>query len=157
MKVQLGRPCFTKFTKGHSAWRRGGDLADACYALGLHQDSTLRENAPPFLVEMRRRTFAAAYNIDKSIATFLGRPPRIQSHYSIFCPPLDLSDDEAMLEEGEELSRAIARLDYDGWNPDRMIHMATWTRVRYKLARIREEVLHLSLGRIPEDLAERVR
>ncbi|KAJ5206649.1 Transcription factor [Penicillium cf. griseofulvum] len=58
-------------------WQRLGELSTNIFELGVHRDTASSTPLPRFILESRRRLFAAAYHFDKSIATFLGRPPRI--------------------------------------------------------------------------------
>lgn len=59
-----------------------GDVASSLFALGYHEkiDEEVN-NIPSFLAELRRACFARIYAADKSLAIFLGRPPRIVKEY----------------------------------------------------------------------------
>ncbi|KAJ5807319.1 hypothetical protein N7447_010775 [Penicillium robsamsonii] len=59
-----------------------GDVASSLFALGYHEkiDEGVH-NIPSFLAELRRACFARIYAADKSLAIFLGRPPRIVKDY----------------------------------------------------------------------------
>lgn len=71
---------------GYSSWRRFGDLTSSLYALGLHEK--LDEDAlPGFIVELRKACFARTYALDKDLAIFLGRPPRVNKSYCHFQVP----------------------------------------------------------------------
>jgi hypothetical protein len=79
---------------GYQAWRRLGDLSATVYASGLHKvDGPADENCPFFLKQLRRCCFAAAFFVDKSVATFVGRPPLINFRYCSLALPYDLDDD----------------------------------------------------------------
>lgn len=114
MTVNLGPP----------AWRRIGELATQVYALGIHQDRKCAQ-APTWLAETRRRLFCAAYNQDKSISTFLGRPVRISKRHTDIHLPLDLADDEVTGNE-EVLNAAIQALGPGGWNTKGRWLRASW-------------------------------
>jgi chromatin structure-remodeling complex subunit RSC3/30 len=129
----------------HGEWQRLGDLASSVYAMGLHIDSSNQPKLPFFLGELRRGSFAAAYSTDKSISTFLGRPPRISIRYSSCRPPYDLTDEELMAPP-EVRERAIAALDPAGWNRKGLIYRQTYARIKHMNSVIREEALELSLG-----------
>lgn len=102
-------------------------------------------------MEVRRRHFCAAYQFDKGLATFLGRPPRISKRYTDSKIPLDLSD-EALATNHTDLSHARAGLDEDGWSNHRPFQRATWIRVRYIVTTFRDEVLEVSMQRVtPEN------
>ena len=127
--------------------------------MGLHQGSPVDPETPFFLSELRKRIFITAYGHDKSVATFLGRPPRLSHRYCKMVPPLDLSDDQIFL-EGSELDAALAELDENGWNTTGNLRRATWTRVWLQNCRIREDILEIALGSGDEDIsfqAEQVR
>lgn len=109
---------------GPPAWRRIGELATQVYALGIHQDRKCAQ-APTWLAETRRRLFFAAYNQDKSISTFLGRPVRISKRYADARMPLDLSDEEVTGDE-ETLKAAIQALRADGWSTKGRWLRASW-------------------------------
>ena len=47
---------------------------------------------------------------------------------------------------GEELQKAVARLDGNGWNTEEQLYPATTTRAHGLLAIVLNEVLELSLG-----------
>lgn len=136
----------------HRPWRRLGDMAATLSAFGLHQEPV---NVPFFLGEMRRRTMVAAYTVDKSLATFLGRPPLICWRYCDIQMPLDLSWDEIHAEPAER-EAAIANLSSDGWNKEGYIQKGALGRACLLTSIFREKALVLSLGRPTEDLPERV-
>ena len=123
--------------------------------MGLHQAIPLKENVPSFVIELRRRSFAAAYVADKAISTFFGRPPRISKKFSVCELPLDLSDDD-LWSEGQQLQRAAEKVDSRGWNLKRMLHQSTLRRVRTLTAAIRDEVLELSLCTSVNNIGEQV-
>jgi hypothetical protein len=75
--------------------------------------------------------------------------------YCRFEPPLDLNDD-IVIRGGEELQKAIERLDENGWNRDGIIYHSTYSRARGFLAIVLNEVLELSLGDPAEFTATRI-
>ncbi|KAJ5243044.1 uncharacterized protein N7469_001371 [Penicillium citrinum] len=127
-------------------WNRLGELATDIFELGAHRDisSTSSISLPSFILETRRRLFAASYHFDKSVATFLGRPPRISWRHSD-CPlPLDISD-EALAGQPHVLDAAQRTLDADGWSTKNTYQQASWIRMRFIISTFREEILELSL------------
>lgn len=59
-----------------------GDVASSLFALGYHERiDEEANNIPTFLAELRRACLARIYAADKSLAIFLGRPPRIVKEY----------------------------------------------------------------------------
>ncbi|KAF1980999.1 hypothetical protein K402DRAFT_398930 [Aulographum hederae CBS 113979] len=139
----------------HAVWRRLSDLASTIFGIGYHQENRVTDQAPTFLIELRKRSFAGAYAADISIATFLGRPPRIADHYASTSLPLDLPN-EILMVNHELLDDAISKLDPQGWNTDNAIHRATFLRARTMISKVREEVLHLYLGNPIPDLEAQV-
>lgn len=83
--------------------------------------------------------------MDKMVATFVGRPPLMNSKFCSPTAPLDLSDAD-LVAGGDVLNKAISELDSAGWNTKGMQHLVTPTRLRYQLAIIREETLEVVLG-----------
>ncbi|PIG79208.1 fungal specific transcription factor [Aspergillus arachidicola] len=137
-------------------WRRLGDLSTHIFELGLHRDSQQSSSVPIFLVESRRRLFAATYQLDKSIATFLGRPPRISLRHSDCRLPLDL-DDRSLETDQSEIELALQDLDGDGWNTQGSLHRSTFSRQRFLVATFREEILEVSLESQNQRTAEKLR
>ncbi|KAH8801776.1 hypothetical protein F5884DRAFT_807811 [Xylogone sp. PMI_703] len=135
------------------AWKRLGDLATTIYALGMHHNIDSKTGASFFFKESRNKCFAASYTLDKAIATLLGRPPRLLSSYFSSSLPLDLTDEEAMADDGE-LILSTAKLDVNGWNTDGRIRSSSWIRVRTLVSFVREEVLQLSLGTATSGILE---
>lgn len=88
--------------------------------------------------------FQEVFSHDKALSMFLGRPPRLSHRYCVVQLPLDLSDDEMLL-EGPELETALSRLQ-DGWNTSGLFHRVTWRRVRAGRARVREDMLEIACG-----------
>lgn len=108
---------------------------------------------------MRKKIFTSAYGRDKVVATFLGRPPRLSHRYCKMEYPLDLSDEELVL-EGPELDAVLSRLDANGWNTDGRFNRTTWMRVWFQHCAIRENILEIALGSGDEDIslkAEQIR
>lgn len=141
------------------AWQRTGEVCDAIVALGLHQGNRVDSETPFFLAELRKRIFISAYGHDKALASFLGRPPRLSYRYCKLDMPLDLSDDQLLL-EGEELQQVLDNLDSGGWNTAGVLHRTTWQRVWFQECRIREDILEIALGSDEIDVscqADRIR
>ena len=113
--------------------------------MGLHREPDDGQDIPFFLQECRRKVFAAAYRSDKTLATFLGRPPRIPLQYSDIRPPLDISD-ESLMAEGQTLDAVLLSVDKNGWRTQRKIWPAGFTRLRYIMSAFREEILEICLG-----------
>jgi hypothetical protein len=69
--------------------------------------------------------FCAAYNQDKSISTFIGRPIRISKRQTDVSLPLDLADDQVTGDKAT-LEAAIQALDANGWNTQGRWLRASW-------------------------------
>jgi hypothetical protein len=141
--------------KSLSCWMQHGELVAVTTSIGLHRELTAASKQPTLQHEMKRRVFAAVFNIDKVISTFTGRPPMLSQACSSTSLPLDLSD-EALL--SGDLLAAAAELDSHGWNKYGRIYSTTILRSRTMFARIRHEILELvqaSLDAPSEQLVER--
>lgn len=115
--------------------------------MGLHRPHSPESSIPFFLSQTRKRVFAASYRTDKNLATFLGRPPRLPYHYCDVGLPLDL-DDYSLVLDNLSLDKAVRQLTSDGWGTcNGGLRPATVVRLRYMIARLREQVMELSLGR----------
>ncbi|GKZ17202.1 hypothetical protein AbraIFM66951_009066 [Aspergillus brasiliensis] len=144
-----GNACLKNLVYGDMSfqlWRCMGDVSSMFFALGLHQDDSGLEATYPFYqVELRRRYASQIYSMDKTISTFLGRPPRISGSYCANTMPADI-DDEVLLLDGDELDEALRNVDANGWNMDRQFRGATWRRIKLIISQFREEILGLCLG-----------
>lgn len=114
--------------------------------LGLHIGNPVDAlYKPNILSEIRRRLFWQLYIIDKSIATFVGRPPLLAWKHCTTPLPLDLDDKELLLdlyenEQGAEMSRLHDE------NSVPTIGASTILRARASIAIVREEILDGALG-----------
>lgn len=139
----------------YGGWQRMGETCDLIILMGLHQGSSKDERDSQisfFVKQLRINTFLEVYGYDKTMATFLGRPPRLSYRYCLVQLPLDLTDDEMLL-EGQELEDAVSRL-HDGWNTSNHFTRVTWRRVWSYYVKAREDILEISLG-TNEDISER--
>lgn len=105
----------TKGDRHYSSYRASGEACSAVIAMGLHQTIKPTEKVPFFLAELRKRAFLCAYYGEISLATCLGRPPRLSYRYCSIDPPLDLTQAQ-LTQTGEELASTLASLDEDGYN-----------------------------------------
>ncbi|KAJ6178597.1 hypothetical protein N7519_009058 [Penicillium mononematosum] len=134
-----------------ACWKRLGELSTDIFALGLHRDSKTPNDLPEFLLESRRRQFAAAYQLDKSIATFLGRPPRIPWRYADCRMPLDISD-EALATDNKVLNYSHDYIDENGWSRHGVVQRSSWIRVRFIISTFRDEILEVSLQNMTPEM-----
>lgn len=81
-----------KGDRDYSTYRATGEAHSAVIAMGLHQGIKDDKNVPFFLAEARKRAFMSAYYQEISIASILGRPPRLSYRYCTIDPPLDLTE-----------------------------------------------------------------
>lgn len=128
------------------------------FLLGIHRDpdDKVASEVPFFVLETRRRLFAAAYQSDKSMATLLGRPPRISWRHCDCKLPSDISDGD-LVASHHKLQLARNRLDSSGWNTNPVHQRASWIRLRYIISTFREEVLELFLQKPTPHVAESLR
>ena len=77
--------------------------------------------------ELRKRVFVCAFLVDKQLATFTGRPPRLSRRYCNCQLPLDLDDTQLTI-EGDELSHIVGTLDENGWNTEDKLSSVTILR-----------------------------
>lgn len=148
----------TKYTKGEACYTTyclGAELNSALLAMGLHQEIKADTHVPFFLAELHKRLRAMIYMAEISIATFLGRPPRLSHRYINLDPPLDLIDSHLFSEDPQVLVIAIAKLDEQGYNRDGEIRHVSWTRSSIGFMKRREDILELSLGNFtPEEVRQ---
>ncbi|KAF2726027.1 hypothetical protein K431DRAFT_259967 [Polychaeton citri CBS 116435] len=139
-------------------WQRLGDLSSDVYALGLHRETSLSAQIMPFfLSELRRRTYASAYQADKMLAHIFDRPPRIPGRYSDCKMPLDLADEELFGKSPDILKQARGRLSHDGWGTDEKYRSTTWARLRYIVGEFREETTEYSFFSLASDDLSKLR
>lgn len=112
---------------------------------GLHANIQADDRTPFFLSELRKRTFIQTYGCECSVASFLGRPPRLSYRYCNINLPLDLDDDQVVM-EGAQLQEALASLDINGWNKKNRVLRTTWMRCWLGFAPRREDIIDLALG-----------
>ncbi|KAJ5512925.1 hypothetical protein N7463_002477 [Penicillium fimorum] len=139
----------------YRVWQKLGDLSTVVYAFDLHQSGEdAEENLPFFLVEVRKRAMVCAYAIDKELATFLGRPPRICSRYCSIPLPLDIGY-EKMLSRSEG-EKSLQNLDAKGWNTEGSLTVGVRLRVVLLTSLLRESILELSLSPSTQHISARV-
>lgn len=102
--------------------------------------------------ELSKRQFVAVFYHDKTVSALTGRPPLLGRRSSTCQLPLDLSDEELIVEE-PELTHIRSRLDPNGWNTSGKVYASTWARALLLMNLIREEVLEVSLS-ISNDCSE---
>ncbi|KAL4941800.1 hypothetical protein BDV06DRAFT_193768 [Aspergillus oleicola] len=119
------------------------------FVMGFHRLVSSPPNVPFFILETRKRIFAAAVSRDKAAATLFGRPPRIDGRFCDMTLPSDLDDEEVLLDL-DKRQRVLSGLDEDGWKRttgmNRGIRQSSLIRLRYQHGLLHEKVLRLSLG-----------
>ncbi|KAH8702479.1 putative C6 transcription factor [Talaromyces proteolyticus] len=131
-------------------WRQVGVLASTLFTAGLHRGSD--DDCPFFLSQWRAICFASSFVYDKSMATFMGRPPLISSRYCKISAPLDIGEED-IVAGPEALGRAFAQMDPLGWNKTAS-HATSLLRMRFFQSLVREEVLDVVLGQKQVDTVE---
>jgi hypothetical protein len=134
----------TTISTGPRVFRGLGDVITDVLASGIHRETPEKQTVSFDITECRRRTFATIYQVDKYIATLFDLPSRLSRHYSNVVLPLDLSYDELFVERiGSE--EALRRVGDHGWSKSGKYTNSTSVRLRYILARVREEILDYQL------------
>jgi hypothetical protein len=105
---------------------------------------------------MRKRLFAASYRVDKSIATFLGRPPRLSLKHSDCGLPLCI-DDQIYGASNDVFVQAMKNVDEQGWSLKPVFQSVAWLRLRFSNAIFREEILDISLMPSEQKTVEQLR
>ena len=123
-------------------WTNNGLLTCSIYAMGLHRGAS---QGPFAKSQLERRAYHRAFAFDKQVATSKGRPPLLSRRWDQ-CPlPLDLSDEELML-EGPDLEAALNSLTSSGWSKDTRYLAVSHLRALAIMSSFREEILELSFG-----------
>lgn len=124
-------------------------MASSLFALGYHERVD-GSDIPPFIVELRKACFARIYSADKSLAVFLGRPPRIVKDYCQFKIPSNLRDVWGISRDaanGDSTVLSGPSGDRGANNPaiadDEPINYTADTRCSALFAFLKEEVLQL--------------
>ncbi|KAL6922576.1 hypothetical protein FSST1_006602 [Fusarium sambucinum] len=135
--------------QSYHSWRRIGDVASSLFALGYHE-RVEGSDIPPFIVELRKACFARIYTADKSLAVFLGRPPRIVKDYCHFMIPSNLDDTWGI---GCHAVSQASTSPTEGWNQQERngqaindlepINYTADTRCSALFAFLKEDVLQL--------------
>ncbi|KAL2851156.1 hypothetical protein BJY01DRAFT_232975 [Aspergillus pseudoustus] len=144
----------------NALYHRFNEFVAELYVLGFHRLKSSPPDVPFFILETRNRIFAFAIIRDKSLATFLGRPPRVDNNFCDDAMPLNIDDDEIIL-QGSELQAVLQSAGDGGWrniSNGEYIRQSSFLRLRYQQAELQEKVLRLSLGNrgplFPEKLRE---
>ncbi len=95
--------------------------------------------------------FAVSYHYDKLLATLVDRPPRLSKRFFDCRMPLDINNHELLTEDPLETMRIQQSLTSDGWNPNSKYSCATWARLRFMVASLREDVLEYSFQPLTTD------
>ncbi|GAQ06507.1 hypothetical protein ALT_3828 [Aspergillus lentulus] len=121
-------------------YHRANEFTAELFVMGFHRLISSPPDVPFFILETRKRIFASAVTMDKSLSTFL--------------------DDEEVLFESRRLDAALQDLDRDGWKcpngKDKPIRPASLIRLRYQQAHLRDKILHLSLGNRTKTSSEKL-
>ncbi|KAJ4422207.1 hypothetical protein N0V82_003177 [Gnomoniopsis sp. IMI 355080] len=134
-----------KGDRHYSSYRASGEACSAVIAMGLHQAIKPSEKVPFFLAELRKAAFLSTYYGEISLATCLGRPPRLSYRYCNIDPPLDLTQAQ-LNQNGEVLAATLASLDENGYNTSGTIQSNTTVRAWVRFVMLREDVVDLALG-----------
>ncbi|KAF5867078.1 hypothetical protein ETB97_003998 [Aspergillus alliaceus] len=138
--------------KSLKCWRQHGELIAVTTCIGIHRESNQDSQKVTLQREMNRRVCAAVFNIDKVLSAFTGRPPLLNRLHTSTKLPLDISDDVLL---SAKLQESVAKLDDNGWNQNGHIYSTTILRARTLFAKIREEILEITLDFASQSALER--
>lgn len=142
------------FLSGYLHWSHLGEVISAAYATGLHEEAAVSSDVPVYLQELRKRGLAHLYGSDKWISTMLGRPPRLPIRYCALRSPLDLTGEELLLDP-PQLEEALQRLDANGWSTRvKDPSLSRYIKIQLPFLVIREQVLEVSLGALPDNIVQ---
>lgn len=137
---------------GYSSWETGAESVALATFLGLHAESNLPSYEPTLASESRRLLFAQMFVGEKHAVLFTGRPPRLSHRYAFTPLPLDLRDED-LLQGGDAVKEAVKSLDKNGWNTDGKVYATTFTRARYILSLLRDELIEIGIGKATQKVA----
>jgi hypothetical protein len=139
---------------GYKTWRRLNDATGALLAGGLHENAQTGSNIPFYLSELRRRIFGRMYAIDISLATFLGRPPRMSKRFCCIDLPQDIN---ALAYSQTIENQMLSPIDACGWNTAGHVRNTAVLRWSTITAMIREDTLQVLLGRNVPNVEQSIR
>lgn len=137
---------------GYSSWGSGAESVALATFLGLHAESNSPSYEPSLASEHRRLLFAQMFVGEKHAVLFTGRPPRLSHRYAFTPLPLDLRDED-LLQGGDAIKEAVKSLDKNGWNTSGKVYAATFTRARYILSLLRDELIEIGIGKATQKVA----
>ena len=140
----------------HRPWNIRGQLISAVTELGLHHRKETELSTSSLLSQLRRRTFAACFSLDKLMSTHTGRPPALSRHYCSTQNPLDFDDDQ-MAADPKEQESIEQNLDMFGWDAVGNIYPSTFLRALMVMSGIRDMILEVFLGPIDDSVDDRVK
>lgn len=128
-----------------------GDLASSLFALGYHEKlDERRPTIPPYIAQLRKASLSRIYTGDKSLAIFLGRPPRIVKPYCVLQLPendpciwddnADTTDETEDLGLPAEVQPGLASHVFSDMDP---INCTADTCCAAVFALLKEEILEL--------------
>ncbi|KAM0451209.1 hypothetical protein ACHAPV_010055 [Trichoderma viride] len=136
----------------YSSWGSGAESVALATFLGLHAESNSPSYEPSLASEHRRLLFAQMFVGEKHAVLFTGRPPRLSHRYAFTPLPLDIRDED-LLEGGDAIKEAVKSLDKNGWNTCGKVYAATFTRARYILSLLRDELIEIGIGKATQKVA----
>lgn len=139
-----------------------GDVASSLFALGYHEKiEEATSNIPLFVAELRRTIFARVYSADKSLAIFLGRPPRVVKAYCTFHLPANLpglwetvGSDQTRSKTCDTSTSIAVSSDLGG---QECINYTADTRCSARFALLKEEALKMFRNRHSQDQSDTVK
>lgn len=128
----------------------------ATTALGLHRQIDTENQPVTFLSEMKKRLITSVLHFNLGSSLLMGRPPALSHRSTKFTLPYAISD-EVLMQGGDKIQEAIARLDANGWDRNGELNQGTRTRARGMMSPILSEILDLYLGDKEECTVKRIK
>ncbi|KAI5465042.1 hypothetical protein BGZ63DRAFT_169041 [Mariannaea sp. PMI_226] len=126
-------------------WKFHAETVACLTFLGYHAETSREPYIPSLATELKRIVFAHVYSIDKSLASFTGRPPLLPRTFTTTPIPLDLDNDYFFGGQNNFGTQAPSSFDERGWSTEGLHSAATCLRARSMLASIREEIFEIAL------------
>lgn len=122
-----------------------GDATSSLFALGYHEKiDDVSANAPLFITELRKSTFGRIYWADKTMAVFLGRPPRIFRDYCMFKIPANIP---GLWEDDKLPANSNVITDTGSDHQKEPINYTADARCAARFASIKEDILRITRRR----------
>lgn len=138
-------------------WRRLHDLSSIVFEMNLDKNGDNATVENHYLIEMRRRLFAAAYSIEQTFCAFFDKPAMTSRQICHTIMPLEIDELDWETNDSGRSSRPDELCTEDGWSRNGTLCVAIWIRLRYILATVREDLLGINLRAQHDQAAQQLR